>query len=141
LAAALWVGGMGFFALVVVPVVLRNLESEQARAVLRKAGERFAKVGWVSLGVLIVTGVGNLAFRGLLPALGTAMFWRTPFGSTLALKLVTVALVLVMAVLHARESRRGAVSRARASMLGRVVLMLSVAAIVLAVFLVRGAPW
>jgi putative copper export protein len=146
LAAALWVGGMGFFALVVVPVVRRNLGEAQARNVLREAGARFATIGWVVLGLLVATGIANLAFRGVLPLLVTASFWLTSFGSTLATKLTLFALVLVTSLAHSLDARRSIGSQPsrapfRAAMLGRATLLLSIAVVVLAVFLVRGTPW
>jgi putative copper export protein len=145
LTAALWVGGMGFFALVVVPAVRRSAPPEQARAVLRDAGMRFTRVGHASFAVLILTGLFNLHVRGVLSQLGTADFWRSPFGTTLALKLVFVALAFAASLIHGREANSAAppddAARRRSSMLGRAVLLFSIAAVVLAVFLVRGNPW
>lgn len=147
LAAMLWVGGMGFFALVVVPVVRRHAGDAQVRELVRGVGMRFASVGWVALGTLIVTGVCNLGFRGLLPALATGDFWRSSFGHVLAMKLTVVAAVLVVSLLHAREARRAAAGaatetqRAGTNRLGRATFLLSVLVVVLAVMLVRGAPW
>jgi putative copper export protein len=147
LAAALWVGGMGLFALVVVPVARRILGEAQARELLRAAGARFASIGWIALGLLLVTGVANLAFRGVLSLVPTLGFWRTPFGSTLAMKLVFVALALIASLAHARDARhRTEVALDRAPtptsrVLGRATLLLSVAVVVLAVLLVRGTPW
>jgi putative copper export protein len=143
LAAALWVGGMGLFALVVVPVARRQLGEARARDLLRAAGLRFATVAWFALGVLVVTGVTNLASRGLLPALRQPDFWRSPFGKILALKLTLVALVFGASLVHSRDASRSA-DRAPspiAAMLGRVTLLLSLAVVVLAVLLVRGTPW
>ncbi|MBX3232472.1 MAG: DUF4149 domain-containing protein [Labilithrix sp.] len=136
LAAALWVGGMGLFALVVVPVAKRTLDEERARALLHGIGLRFASVGWYALGTLVVTGALNLHLRGLDAALATADFWRSPFGHTLAAKLGVVALVALASVAHARDARRG--DRMRAAKLGRAILVLSVVVVVLAVMLVRG---
>lgn len=139
LAAMLWVGGMGIFALVVVPVARRTLGATEATLLLRGVGARFATVGWRVLSILLVTGVLNLHGRGLLPALATTQLWSSPFGRVLAAKLCVVGLVALSSLAHGRDAR-GA-GRARASHLGRAVLMLSVAVVVLAVLLVRGTPW
>ena len=149
LAAMLWVGGMGFFAIVVVPAVRRGLPPAQALDVLRQAGARFTTVGWICLGLLVLTGITNLHFRGVLPLLLTADFWRTPFGATLAAKLALVTLVLASTLAHARDARRASEVPAasvphperRTSALGRATFVLSLAVVALAVFLVRGAPW
>ncbi|MEO8799527.1 MAG: DUF4149 domain-containing protein [Polyangiaceae bacterium] len=143
LAAMLWVGGMGFFALVVVPVVRRTSSKEEARKILRETGTRFATIGWVALGVLVATGVGNLAFRGNLPALARAEFWHSPFGAIFAAKMSVVALVLVLSLLHSLDARRPSptdAARARATSLGRLTFVLSTVIVVLAVMLVRGPP-
>src|SRR5690606_8596520 len=68
LAALLWLGGMFFLAAVGAPV-LRKVEPPSLRAELfQKLGEQFRRVGWAAIGVLIVTGIINLYFRGLLRA-------------------------------------------------------------------------
>lgn len=141
LAACLWIGGMGLFAIVVVPVAKRTLDGPAARGMLRAVGTRFATVGWWALGTLIVTGIANLGFRGVLPLLGTASFWSSPFGTTLAAKLAAVTLVLVVSRVHALDARQPQARAARASSLGRATLGLSVVVVVLAVFLVRGSPF
>lgn len=141
LAAMLWVGGMGLFAIVVVPVARRTLEPAQTQSLLRGVGTRFARVGWWVLGTLLVTGIMNLACRGNLSQVGSADFWGSSFGTTLAAKLLVVALVASASAIHGRDARTEGVSRARASWLGRATLLLSLVVVVLAVFLVRGAPW
>jgi len=144
LAAALWVGGMGFFALVIVPG-LRRLEETKRREILRDVGARFAKVGWYNLGTLVITGIGNLAFRGLLASIANFDFWRSPFGSTLAIKLLLVVIVFALTYAHyldaLREGPSSPADRARASWLGRSTMILSIAIAVLGVMLVRGTPW
>ncbi|MCL2778070.1 MAG: CopD family protein [Polyangiaceae bacterium] len=144
LAAALWVGGMGFFALVIVPG-LRRLEESKRREILRDVGARFAKVGFYNLGTLVVTGIGNLAFREMLASTLTVDFWKTPFGSTLAIKLLLVVIVCALTYAHyldaLREGPESPADRARASWLGRSTMILSIVIAVLGVMLVRGAPW
>ncbi|MCL2726621.1 MAG: CopD family protein [Polyangiaceae bacterium] len=141
LAAALWVGGMGFFALVIVPG-LRRLDDELRRAILRDVGARFAIVGWYNLGVLVLTGIGNLTFRGLLSSTLTMVFWTTPFGHTLALKLLLVALVFALTYAHYKDALRPGpetpADRRRASWLGRWTMIVSIVIAILGVRLVRG---
>jgi putative copper export protein len=144
LAAALWVGGMGFFALIIVPG-LRRLEESERRAILRDVGARFAKVGFYNLGVLVVTGIGNLAFQRMLASTLTANFWRSTFGHTLAIKLLLVVIVFALTYAHyldaLREGPESPADRARASWLGRSTMILSIIIMVLGVTLFRGPPW
>jgi putative copper resistance protein D len=154
-AATAWIGGMIFFAAVVVPVLRdRELASVYAK-VLGAAGARFRVLGWISVATLLVTGVTNLAARGVsLDDLGRPTFWRSPFGSALALKLALVTAILVVTLVHdvafgARALARAGVApgspralayRRAASWIGRASLLLSVAAAWVGVVLVRGWP-
>ena len=64
LAAMLWLGGMFSLAIVGAPV-LREVEPAALRAMLfTRIGRRLRGVGWGAIAVLIVTGIGNLAFAG-----------------------------------------------------------------------------
>ncbi len=152
LAAILWLGGMMFFALVGAPV-LRKVEPAALRSRLfRRLGEQFRWVGWISIAVLLATGVGNLHFRGLLTAeVWTGLdFWTsTAYGRVLGAKLVLVAAMLVLQAFHdfvlgpratrlepgSPEARR---SRRLASWLARINALLGLALIYVAVILVRG---
>lgn len=151
LAAIFWLGGMFFFALVGAPG-LRRIEPPSLRAELfRRLGERFRTAGWIAIVVLLVTGVLNLQFRGMLSArvLGKAGFWATPFGRTLGWKLVAVTGMLAASAAHdfvlgpaasrfepgtieAEKARRGAM------LLARINAVLGLLVVVLAVRLARG---
>jgi putative copper export protein len=102
LAAVVWLGGMFFFALVGAPV-LRSVADPRIRAALfRSLGRQFRTVGWMAIGVLLVTGVLNLYLKGLLGSDGVASahFWSTRYGHTLAWKLAAVATMLVIQSVH-----------------------------------------
>jgi copper resistance protein D len=58
-AAITWIGGMLFLALVLVPVTRREAPALRAR-LFHIVGIRFRTVGWVALGLLVLTGLGNL---------------------------------------------------------------------------------
>jgi uncharacterized membrane protein len=152
-AACAWLGGMLFLVLVVVPSLRAPALAPHAAAAIRILGERYRTVGWVTLLVLVATGVTNAAFRaGSLPELGAAAWWATPFGRFLAMKLSLVALVLVLSAVHdfyvgpragrlmveAPDAPRTRAWRSAARMLGRVNLVLALAIVALAVRLVRG---
>ncbi len=152
LAAMLWLGGMFFFGIVGAPV-LRGLSPPELRQQLfQQLGLRFRTVGWWAIGVLIVTGVVNLHYRGLLQwdgVLGTGAFWQTTLGQTLALKLIAVATMLVISAVHdfslgplagtaAAESPRAIVLRRRAALLARINAAVGIIVVIAAVRLARG---
>jgi uncharacterized membrane protein len=101
LAAIVWLGGMFFIAIVMVPV-LRSLEPPQKRIeVLSSTARRFRMVGWIALLVLLVTGVFNAMNRGVtLKMISTGAIFSTHFGKMLTLKVVLVLLMLVLSAVH-----------------------------------------
>lgn len=140
LAAAGWVGGMLFFALVVVPAVRRAQGSEGARPILAAIGRRLRTLGWLLIGILVVTGAANLRFHGIgWGTLREPAFWRTDFGRALGYKLSLLAGVIVISVVHDVLARRGG-HRRLSSWSGRIILLLSVGIVFFAVALVRGLP-
>lgn len=156
LAALTWIGGMMFLVLVVVPVTRRLPSRVLAAQLIRDTGRRFRVVGWICLLVLLTTGVTNLLLRGIGPALWSSPdFWASPFGQTLAWKLMLVGSILALSAFHdfyvgPRASALLAVDpaapaalrfRAGASWMGRLTLLLSLLVLALATMLVRGRPW
>lgn len=154
-AAMVWTGGMLFLVLVVVPW-LRSRGGGGAATFLRETGVRFRTVGWWCFLVLMVTGTFNLHVRGVgILTLSEGTFWRSDFGRTLAVKLLLVVAVLAVSLIHdfvvgpratsllEREplSEEATRARRRASMLGRLNLLLGLAIVLCAVMLVRGLPW
>src|SRR5690606_24696171 len=101
LAALLWLGGMFFLGAVGAPV-LRRIEPPEVRVELfRRLGEKFRNVGWGAIAVLLVTGTVNLHYRGILNGtLLDAAFWETRYGTALAWKLGSVAVMLGVSALH-----------------------------------------
>lgn len=102
LAALLWLGGMFFLAAVGAPV-LRKVEPPPLRAQLFQAlGTGFRRVGWIAIAVLLVTGTVNLWYRGVLApeVFGSAAFWGTPYGVSLAVKLACVLVMITLSAVH-----------------------------------------
>jgi putative copper resistance protein D len=94
IAATIWVGGMLFLTLVVVPW-LRGPGRATGLAFLRESGRRFRNIAWVCFAVFAVTGAFNLSMRGV----GFASFldadWRaSSFGTVVLLKLVLMLILL-----------------------------------------------
>lgn len=151
LGAIVWIGGMVFLGVVLVPV-LRERRFEPVRtAMLYRTGLRFRWMGWIVLALLVLTGITNLGFRGYVWADAVnGSLWAGPWGRVLAWKIGLVVVVLIGSALHdfylgPRAARLleaeepGAESLRRvASYAGRVMLLLSLIILALAVMLVRG---
>lgn len=151
LAALFWLGGLFFLAAVGAPV-LRAVEPPALRAELfRRLGERARVAGWLAIVTLLVTGVLNLRFRGVLSwaTLGSAAFWATPFGTALAWKLGAVGAMLVVQSVHdfvvgprASRLRPGTPealrNRRRAALLARASALIGLVIVIAAVRLARG---
>jgi putative copper export protein len=91
LAATVWVGGQITLA-ALVPALRAS-----GRDVPRAAANAFAKVAWPAFGVLVLTGIWNMAAEGDKGA---------AYRHTLTLKLVLVVVSGVTALVHARASSR-----------------------------------
>jgi copper resistance protein D len=151
LAALVWLGGMFFLALVGGPV-LRGVEPPQLRAALyRGLGRRFRTVGWMAIAVLLITGVVNLWYRGLMQwsLLSTPEFWSTNLGRALGWKLATVALMLLFSALHdfvfgprsvrlAPGSAEAVVNRRWSAWMARINAGVGLVLVIAAVRLARG---
>jgi uncharacterized membrane protein len=156
MAAALWIGGMLFLTLVLVPSVRRLEDRALATLLIRDTGRRFRLVGWIALVVLVLTGLSNLSARGIShQMLLRADFWSGPYGQVLAFKVGVVTLILVLSAFHdflfgprasAALSANAASPEARrlrriASWFGRLNLVLALVVVACGVMLVRGRPW
>jgi uncharacterized membrane protein len=133
LAAITWIGGMLFIALILVPVA-RRLEDQALRArLVRETGLRFRTVGWIALGLLVVTGLVNLWMHpGLLSS--------PRFHGKLGL----VVLTLILSAFHdfvlgPRAGAPGAdpSARVRASWIARLNVLVVLVIVLLALSLFR----
>lgn len=155
LAATVWIGGMLFLVLVVVPW-LRRGGRKDAAVFLRETGERFRNVGWICFFVLLGTGTFNLWVRGVrLSDFAREEWLQSPFGKTVLVKLSAFVLVLLVSAAHDfvvgprateaiavdRNSAQSRIQRRRASLLGRVNVLLALVLVAAGVMLVRGVPW
>ena len=151
LAAVVWVGGMLFLVMIVVPL-LRNPELRaKAPLIVRESGRKFKRIGWSCLLLLIVTGLANLHFKGNLYQIASGDFWSSRLGLLFAHKLALVVLLLILSLVHdlwigpkavaawerdpdSVETRR---LRGQARWIGRVNLLLALIVLFLAVWIVR----
>lgn len=164
MAAVVWLGGMLFLALVLVPVVRRLEPPGVGAQAMRAVGRRFLPVAWASLAVLLVTGLVNLDYRGVSPweAVSGALL-DTEFGVVLAIKLGVFLAILLLSAVHDFVAGPRALRRMQAvgleqgagrpapstemarlrkklSYLARFNAVLALVAVALAVVLVRGLP-
>ncbi len=127
LAVVTWVGGMLFIALVLVPIT-RRLEDVALRTRLVQAtGRRFRTVGWIALGLIVATGLGNLALR-------PELLWAPRFHAKAGL----VVLALVLSAFHdfvlgPRAGRPGTdpSARVQASWIARLNVLVALAILAL----------
>jgi uncharacterized membrane protein len=157
LAATIWVGGLFFIALVLVPWMRAGGQAAtDAAALLRDTGGRLRTVAWLCFALLLATGTFNLWVRGVRPGhLVDPAWWTSPFGSAVGLELLVFALVLIVSLVHdfrvgpratdamAREpgSPKSVSLRRQASLLGRLNAILALILVGLGVVIVRGWPW
>jgi len=94
LAAVVWIGGMVFLSLVLVPVLKREPFAVQRGALIRAAALRFRVMVWISIGLLLTTGPLLAMRRGW--SLGEADGWP----AVLIVKLALVGILLMLTVAH-----------------------------------------
>ena len=152
IAAVAWVGGMLFLVAVLVPLLRTPAMKPQAAALFHAVGTRFRPVGWIALVTLVITGIFNVTMRGYsVGQLFRGEAFAGRWGTTLALKLAFVTLIVAMSAVHdfwlgpratrlAQEDAPASVRekwRRVASWMGRTTFLLALAVIALAVTLVR----
>ena len=144
LAAAVWVGGSLCVALVIMPVLRRQAPHDQRITLIAAMGRRFRTVGWIALAVLVLTGLR----RAMLALSGVPDPWAalaaTAYGRTLTSKILVVAVLLVLQLVHdfvlgprvqrLAAERSPGLARARAATIGLAMggLLLSLVAVALA---------
>lgn len=144
-AAILWVGGTLAVSLVVHPVLRAAVPEGQRLDVYRQVGARFARLQWACWAVLGATGGWKLWELRTAPAV-----FRGAFGRVLAVKLVLVAAMVALSLIHSQiwgpailaagtPAERAALGR-RAAVWGKVNGGLMLAIVFCAVML-RYRPW
>jgi len=146
---------MLFLVLVVVPW-LRKGRRPDAAVFLRETGTRFRNVAWICFALVVVTGTFNLWVRGVqLSDFGRSEWLLSPFGKTVLMKLGAFLAVLMVSAVHDfvvgprataaiaanPRSSEAQAERRRASILGRVNVLLALFLVAAGVMLVRGVPW
>jgi len=155
LSVTVWLGGMVFLALVLVPVTRRPEYRGQAASLIHWVGVRFRWVGWICLVLLLISGILNVGYRGFTWAdLWSGRLWQGPFGRALGIKLLLVAVILLLSAVHdfflgprataLWQANPGAPQalrlRRQATWIGRINLLLALIVVALGIILVRGWP-
>src|SRR5262245_19467116 len=107
LMAAVWVGGLIYTAAVVVPFAVTHDAKERQR-ILRGLGRRFRRIGWVTIAVLVLTGIGNLVWRVTPIRLGQifngevfdARKVEEPIATWLPWKLAFIVVMIALMLFH-----------------------------------------
>src|ERR1044071_6278710 len=115
LMAAIWVGGLIYTAAVAVPFAVTH-EAQERQRILRGLGRRFRRIGWVTIGLLVITGIGNLVWRVTPIRLGQIfngdLFDSTkvegPIATWLPWKLILIAVMIALMLFHDITSIRAA---------------------------------
>ena len=156
MAAAVWIGGMVFVALVLVPATHLPEYRSMAPSLIHVTGVHFRWIGWICLGLLFLTGVFNLFYRGFeWSDLWSRWLWQDPFVRVVGIKLLVMIMILLLSVLHdfvigprATAAWRATPSlpqalrlRRLASWVGRFNLLLALVAVALGIMLARGSQW
>ncbi len=100
LAAVVWVGGMLFVGLVVIPAS-RQLSSPTGPQIVSFVGRRFRSIGWAMMAVLLLTGVLIAWSHDITPASilnGSAL--DSHLGRTLAAKTGLFLAMVLLSALH-----------------------------------------
>lgn len=145
MAAMVWIGGMIFLSLVLVPELRRAGLVGERLLLFRGVARRFRVVVWLAMTLLIGTGVILLDQWGL--ALAEPLSWPRPF----QVKLTLVACLIGLSLAHdlllgprqvkedAATGRKsvGPVARSLSRLVPRVALLLALAVVFAAVVFVR----
>ncbi|MFQ5542846.1 MAG: DUF4149 domain-containing protein [Nitrospiria bacterium] len=91
IAAMFWIGGMLFFAIVLVPCLRSGLPENQRTELISRVGLRFRGCAWILIGMLLVTGLFRLYQNGIP---------LSQYGRPLSIKLSLVFILMTLSVLH-----------------------------------------
>jgi uncharacterized membrane protein len=155
LMASVWVGGLVYTAAVAVPFAIKH-EPDERQRILRGLARRFRWIGWGSIVVLALTGLGNLMLRYSPITLGQLLNGEafdpqkgdSLIATWLPMKLLLVGVMIALMAFHditsLRAARRYEGSPDKApgnragSMAAALATLLAIAVLYVSVRLVRG---
>lgn len=104
LAAVVWIGGMVFLSVVLVPVLKRDGGFAQHVALFRTVAYRFRGVVWGAMGMLVATGLTLAAGRSI--PLIEPSHWPTIFAAKIGLVILLFTLTLLHDLVVGPQVRR-----------------------------------
>lgn len=141
--AAFWIGGMLFLPMVLLPGIKNHPDRV---SLLYKTGIKFRFYGWFALGILLITGLLNMYYRGI--PFRWDIFTQSGYGKLLGIKLILFALMLLLGAIHDFIIGKKAIEEMKtvftgkvrlfARWSGRLNLLLSLAIAFIGVALSRG---
>jgi putative copper resistance protein D len=149
LAAMVWIGGMVFLSVVLVPVLKRDGAFAQYALLFRTIAYRFRAVVWGAMGILVATGLTLAAGRSI-PLMEPSR-WPTIFAAKIGLVTLLFTLTLLhdlvvgprvrrsLGIPEAERSARGSGRLLRATRCSsrRISLLVALLVLLLAVVLAR----
>ncbi|MBI4242623.1 MAG: CopD family protein [Planctomycetes bacterium] len=155
LCAVVWVGGMLFLVMVTMPVFRREGYSQKIRDLGSQMNGKFGRIVWISIVLLVLSGVFNIyyKYRGFEWEEFVNVLFMGEFGTILVIKLITVSVLIVLCYVHDfiigakfkhlwqtdPESKESRLYFKTMLWLGRFILVITLAVIILGILLVR--PW
>ncbi|MBX3236051.1 MAG: hypothetical protein KF814_07850 [Nitrospiraceae bacterium] len=147
LAAVVWIGGMVFLSLVLVPVLRQGGQFAQHASLFRTVALRFRSVVWGAMAMLVGSGIFLAAGRAI--PLTDPAHWPTIFVVKISLVSVLLSLTFlhdlvvgpgvrrVLAVPEAQRSKSDRMWLRYSALVPRLSLLLALAVLFLAVQLAR----
>ena len=147
IAASLWVGGMLFFIIVLLPAIKKHPDKA---ILLHQTGLKFRFAGWITLITLLITGLFNMHQRSI------GLTWNdlseSTYGQLVGAKIIIFLIVIVVSAIHdfhvgtkatekwISNENEAEIERFRkmARWVGRLNFLLAMAAVGLGVIIVRG---
>lgn len=153
LSMIVWLGGMAFIAMILIPVTREHIFRTFSSDLIRRTGERFRIIAWVCLMLLLASGISMIGARGYVwQDLITGRLFEGTFGLIFAHKLTLFGLILIISGVHdfylgpkaaflmsenTMQSSSGKY-RKLTSWAGRFNMLLGLIVVMLGVLLVRG---
>ena len=150
ISASIWVGGSLFIGVVLAPLLKTMSESVEERLMIMiRVGRKFNKIAVPSLGVLIATGLYNSYHILTKPE----TIFSTNYGIILTIKIMLVMVLLIVFATHVRMIRfeiekkieskgmsQESIQKLRSKIisLGRIIVFISIAVLLMAAMLDAG---
>lgn len=101
LSAIVWIGGMFFLSLVLFPALKKLEPGEKRTQAISLTANRFRKISWIAIVVLLITGILNVVNLGITwEMIMSAEFFSSQFGKILIIKVCLVLMMIILSASH-----------------------------------------